>query len=137
MASDGRVCERCCGTGYHGPWGDTSSDDDSLRRCNHCDFHLGPERERAISRARQLLAAQAARIEELEATAVNAGNVTALYLERALLAESELAQLRERVAKVESLHEQALNERDEAHQALELADDEAALPWNEYRGRRP
>jgi hypothetical protein len=28
-------------------------------------------------------------------------------------------------------------ERDAAHQALELQEDEAALPWNEYRGREP
>lgn len=33
------------------------------------------------------------------------------------------------------LWEAATNERDEAHKALELAQDEDALPWNEYRGR--
>jgi hypothetical protein len=49
------ACARCNDTGYHGPWGDSSSDDDSPRRCNHCDFHRGPERAREIERARRLL----------------------------------------------------------------------------------
>jgi hypothetical protein len=53
--------------------------------------------------------------------------------ERAALAE-QVAQLTAERDEARALHEQALNERDEAHKALELAQDEDALPWNEYRG---
>lgn len=51
------VCPRCKGTGYHGPWGDSTSDDDTPRRCNYCDFHRGPKRERKIGQAKDLLTA--------------------------------------------------------------------------------
>lgn len=43
------VCPRCSGTGYHGPWGDSTSDDDTPRRCNYCDFHGPPRVEEPMS----------------------------------------------------------------------------------------
>jgi hypothetical protein len=52
---ENKPCQRCLGTGYCRPWGDSSSNSEELRRCNHCDFHRGPEREREIARAKKLL----------------------------------------------------------------------------------